>query len=93
MCKAKLCTGRRWLSGRASDSGARGPGFEPHDRGVVSLVANRLPCFTKVHLRTLKTHHLDYTLLIYTGILYRTQFEALLSSINIVSFRFFFFFA
>ena len=29
--------GPRWLSGRASDSGARGPGFEPHDRGIVSL--------------------------------------------------------
>ena len=29
--------GRRWLSGRASDSGARGPGFEPHDRRIVSL--------------------------------------------------------
>ena len=27
----------RWLSGRASDSGARGPGFEPHDCCVVSL--------------------------------------------------------
>ena len=27
----------RWLSGRASYSGARGPGFEPHDRRVVSL--------------------------------------------------------
>ena len=26
-----------WLSGRASDCGARGPGFEPHDRRVVSL--------------------------------------------------------
>ena len=27
----------RWLSGRASDSGPRGPEFEPHDRCVVSL--------------------------------------------------------
>ena len=27
----------RWLSGRVSDSGARGPEFEPHDRHVVSL--------------------------------------------------------
>ena len=27
----------RRLSGRASDSGARGPGFEPHERRVVSL--------------------------------------------------------
>ena len=27
----------RWLGGRASDSGARGPEFEPHDRRVVSL--------------------------------------------------------
>ena len=26
----------QWLSGRASDSGERGPGFEPHDRRVVS---------------------------------------------------------
>ena len=25
------------FSGRASDSGARGPGFEPHERGIVSL--------------------------------------------------------
>ena len=25
------------ISGRASDSGARGPGFEPHDRRVVFL--------------------------------------------------------
>ena len=29
--------GPRWLSGRASDSGARGPGFEPYDRRKVSL--------------------------------------------------------
>ena len=27
----------QWLSGRASESGVRGPGFEPHDRRVVSL--------------------------------------------------------
>ena len=27
----------RWLSGRASDSKARGPGFKPHDHCVVSL--------------------------------------------------------
>ena len=27
----------RWLSGRASDSGARDPGFQHHDRRVVSL--------------------------------------------------------
>ena len=27
----------RWLSGRASDTGAKGPGFEPHYRRVVSL--------------------------------------------------------
>ena len=30
--------GSRWLSGRASDSGARGPGFELHDRHIVSLI-------------------------------------------------------
>ena len=29
--------GVRWPSGRASDSGARGPGFEPHERRVASL--------------------------------------------------------
>ena len=29
--------GARWLSGRVSDSGARGPGFETHRRRVVSL--------------------------------------------------------
>ena len=29
--------GPRCLSGRASNSGARGPGFEPHDRRIVSL--------------------------------------------------------
>ena len=27
----------RWLSGRALDSGARVPGFEPHDCRIVSL--------------------------------------------------------
>ena len=27
----------RWLSGRVSDSGARGPGFETYRRRVVSL--------------------------------------------------------
>ena len=33
------CTSRgaRWLSGRVSDSGARGPGFETYRRRVVSL--------------------------------------------------------
>ena len=30
-------TGARWLSGRVSDSGARGPGFETYRRRVVSL--------------------------------------------------------
>ena len=29
--------GLRWLSGRSSYSGASGPGFEPHDRRIVSL--------------------------------------------------------
>ena len=29
--------GARWLSGRVSDSGARGPGFETYLRRVVSL--------------------------------------------------------
>ena len=29
--------GARWLSGRVSDSGARGPGFETYCRRVVSL--------------------------------------------------------
>ena len=29
--------GARWLSGRVSDSGARGPGFETYRRCVVSL--------------------------------------------------------
>ena len=30
--------GARWLSGRVSDSGARGPGFETYRRRVVSLI-------------------------------------------------------
>ena len=29
--------GARWLSGRVSDSGAKGPGFETYRRRVVSL--------------------------------------------------------
>ena len=29
--------GAQWLSGRVSDSGARGPGFETYRRRVVSL--------------------------------------------------------
>ena len=32
-----LRRGARWLSGRVSDSGARGPGFETYRRRVVSL--------------------------------------------------------
>ena len=32
-----LFRGARWLSGRVSDSGARGPGFETYRRRVVSL--------------------------------------------------------
>ena len=32
-----LVGGARWLSGRVSDSGARGPGFEIYRRRVVSL--------------------------------------------------------
>ena len=32
-----LLWGARWLSGRVSDSGARGPGFETYRRRVVSL--------------------------------------------------------
>ena len=32
-----LARGARWLSGRVSDSGARGPGFETYRRRVVSL--------------------------------------------------------
>ena len=34
---APTCGGARWLSGRVSDSGARGPGFETYLRRVVSL--------------------------------------------------------
>ena len=34
----------RWPSGRTSDSGARGPGFDPHSgRRVVSLSKIHLP--------------------------------------------------
>ena len=33
----KYTGGARWLSGRVSDSGARGPGFETYRRRVVSL--------------------------------------------------------
>ena len=33
----KFSGGARWLSGRVSDSGARGPGFETYRRRVVSL--------------------------------------------------------
>ena len=29
--------GAQWLSGRALDPGARGPGFEPHNRRIVFL--------------------------------------------------------
>ena len=32
-----ITRGARWLSGRVSDSGARGPGFETYRRRVVSL--------------------------------------------------------
>ena len=32
-----ILMGARWLSGRVSDSGARGPGFETYRRRVVSL--------------------------------------------------------
>ena len=32
-----IMRGARWLSGRVSDSGARGPGFETYLRHVVSL--------------------------------------------------------
>ena len=35
--KHKLIRGARWLSGRASDSGARGLGFETYLRRVMSL--------------------------------------------------------
>ena len=34
---ARFTRGARWLSGRVSDSGARGPGFETYRRRVVSL--------------------------------------------------------
>ena len=34
---SSIYTGARWLSGRVSDSGARGPGFETYRRRVVSL--------------------------------------------------------
>ena len=49
--------GARWPSGRASDSGARGQGFDPHTgRRVVSL--------SKIHLppqkcTSIKGHHLN----------------------------------
>ena len=33
----RILRGARWLSGRVSDSGARGPGFETYRRRVVSL--------------------------------------------------------
>ena len=36
-CALILYGGARWLSGRVSDSGARGPGFETYRRRVVSL--------------------------------------------------------
>ena len=35
--KTKIYRGARWLSGRVSDSGARGRGFETYRRRVVSL--------------------------------------------------------
>ena len=35
--KTATCGGVRWLSGRVSDSGARGRGFETYRRRVVSL--------------------------------------------------------
>ena len=37
------CWGARWLSGRASDSGERGRGFETYLRRVVSLTKTLLP--------------------------------------------------
>ena len=39
LASVPLCDSRgaRWLSGRVSDSGARGPGFETYRRRVVSL--------------------------------------------------------
>ena len=36
-CNPLTDWGARWLSGRVSDSGARGPGFETYRRRVVSL--------------------------------------------------------
>ena len=33
----KMVREPQWLSGRASDSGGRGPGFKPDDRRVVYL--------------------------------------------------------
>ena len=36
-----LVGGARWLSGRVSDSGARGPGFETYRRRVVSRGGSR----------------------------------------------------
>ena len=36
-CLPRHIGGARWLSGRVSDSGARGPGFETYRRRVVSL--------------------------------------------------------
>ena len=36
-CSRTTDRGARWLSGRVSDSGARGPGFETYLRRVVSL--------------------------------------------------------
>ena len=39
-----MCKEARWPSGRASDSGARGRGFDPHSgRRVVSLRKRHLP--------------------------------------------------
>ena len=37
VCVAVRTRGARWLSGRVSDSGARGRGFETYRRRVVSL--------------------------------------------------------
>ena len=37
MYSIRQLRGARWLSGRVSDSGARGPGFETYRRHVVSL--------------------------------------------------------
>ena len=36
-CGPYCSWGARWLSGRVSDSGARGPGFKTYRRRVVSL--------------------------------------------------------